>query len=85
MDHKKHNASDPNVTDANTSQGRFTNCVKPAYYGYMNGWAHTPPEVEHCRDVLGHQLTRTRDNTRGTVEVCTCKLCGYWYRIDSSG
>ena len=59
--------------------------AKPRYYGYMNGWAHTPPEVEHCRDVLGHQLTRTRDNTRGTVEVCTCKLCGYWYRIDSSG
>lgn len=52
--------------------------------GIANLWGrdYEPTEVVACREA-GHVLKQHKEDTH--VRVYTCPICGYKYRVDSSG
>lgn len=50
------------------------------YYGYANGWEHTPEKIKKCKE-LKHRA-QTRIIGRCLTEV-SCETCQYKYKIDS--
>jgi len=59
-----------------------TNPVKDL--GYMNGWTQGTPEiVRKCVDELKHEVEYRQ--VGNCLHQYTCRLCGYTYRVDSSG
>lgn len=49
-------------------------------YGYANGWAETPEQVEKCYKA-GHKLLVK--NIGRCLNQYTCETCGYYYKVDS--
>ena len=54
--------------------------------GYMNGWAGDKGKenyaiVLNCREA-GHTRESHSDHVR-CISTCTCRECGYTYKIDS--
>lgn len=47
--------------------------------GYANGWGKTPQEVKDCEH--DKELKYPYSN----VIQYTCKICGFTYKVDSSG
>lgn len=47
---------------------------------YSNGWQERPEIVKNCNHE--RDTERTRFNC---VTKYTCKICGYFYHVDSSG
>ena len=50
--------------------------------GFANSWKETPSEVLRCEE-LGHE--KSGKTTGNCLHEIGCKICGYFYRVDSSG
>jgi len=50
--------------------------------GYVNGWLERPEIVTKCEEA---EHKREWKKIGRCLEQCTCRECGYYYKIDSSG
>lgn len=51
--------------------------------GWENNWELTPQIVKDCV-ALEHVTEKECLNANGTYHKVTCKLCDYYYTVDSS-
>lgn len=61
---------------------KWSGMQKVTDLGFANGWKKTPEIVIRCEEMGHNKSGKTIGNC---LHETGCEICGYYYRVDSSG